>query len=143
MSNGTSTPPRATDRTPPARRGSQLGRLVVGDYVGQPAGEAAQAVRRAGLRPGLDRSFGLEAELLGTVVAQEPLAGDDLARNGMVTLYVAAPGMAREDEDGDERVAHSFNAAAASETPALALTEEVGGPQAATERPRVAQASSP
>jgi hypothetical protein len=74
---------------------------VVGEYVGQAAGDAAQAVRRAGLRPGLDRSFGCEAELIGLVVAQEPAAGGDLARNGMVTLYVAAPGNAPVDEDTD------------------------------------------
>ncbi len=74
---------------------------MVGEYVGQAAGDAAQAVRRAGLRPGLDRSFGCEAELIGLVVAQEPAAGGDLARNGMVTLYVAAPGSAPVDEDAD------------------------------------------
>jgi pyruvate/2-oxoglutarate dehydrogenase complex dihydrolipoamide acyltransferase (E2) component len=71
---------------------------VVGEYVGQPAGDAAQAVRRAGLCPGLDRSFGCEAELIGLVVAQEPASGSDLARNGMVTLYVAAPGAGPMDE---------------------------------------------
>ena len=70
------------------------GRQVVGDYVGQPASDAAQAVRRAGLRPGLDRSFGCASELVGQVVAQEPTAGSDLTRNGLVTLYVAAPGVA-------------------------------------------------
>ena len=67
--------------------------------MGQPAGDAAQAVRRAGLRPGLDRSFGCAEELTGLVVEQEPTAGSDLARNGMVTLYVAAPG--NEPVDGD------------------------------------------
>jgi len=56
-------------------------------------------VRRAGLCPGLDRSFGCEAELIGLVVAQEPAAGSDLARNGMVTLYVAAPGAGPMDEE--------------------------------------------
>jgi hypothetical protein len=65
----------------------------------QPAGDAAQGVRRSGLCPGLDRSFGCEAELIGLVVAQEPAAGSDLARNGMVTLYVAAPGSGPMDEE--------------------------------------------
>jgi len=60
--------------------------------VGEPAGQAAQAVRRAGLRPGLDRSFGCAPELVGQVVAQEPPAGGELPRNGLVTLFVAAPG---------------------------------------------------
>ncbi len=81
-------------------RSAPSGRLPVGDYVGHPAAQAAQAVRRAGLRPGLDRSFGCEAALTGLVVAQEPPAGDELARNGMVTLYVAAPDRARPAESG-------------------------------------------
>lgn len=91
MSNGA--PPAQTQR----RRGTlssrgPAGRLLVGDHVGQAAAQAAQAVRRAGLRPGLDRSFGCDAEEVGRVVAQDPAAGSELARNGMVTLYVAAPG---------------------------------------------------
>jgi hypothetical protein len=72
--------------TPPS------GRLTVGDYVGAPAGEAAEAVRRAGLKPGLDRQVGYPAESVGRVVAQEPPAGETQQRGGIVTLYVAAPG---------------------------------------------------
>jgi hypothetical protein len=101
MNDRTAVPEREIQRAKTARRGSPSGRLVVGEYVGQAAGDAAQAVRRAGLKPGLDRSFGCEAELTGLVVAQEPVAGGDLARNGMVTLYVAAPGNAPPDEDTD------------------------------------------
>lgn len=74
------------------RRGGTTGRQTVGEYTGQRAGDAAQAVRRAGLRPGLERSFGCDPSLLGLVVSQEPAAGSALARNGMVTLHVAAPG---------------------------------------------------
>jgi hypothetical protein len=59
-------------------------------------------VRRAGLRPGLDRSFGYAQDQLGTVVAQEPPPGSDLGRNGLVTLYVAAPGPAAPDGDGGD-----------------------------------------
>jgi PASTA domain-containing protein len=92
MTDRTAVPERVSQRAKTARRGGGSGSQTVGDYVGQPAGEAAQAVRRAGLRPGLDRSFGCPAELIGLVVAQDPAAGSDLARNGMVTLYVAAPG---------------------------------------------------
>jgi hypothetical protein len=89
-----------SQRAKTARRGGGgAGPQAVGDYVGQPAGEAAQAVRRAGLRAGLDRSFGCPAELTGLVVAQDPAAGSGLARNGMVTLYVAARG--GEPPDGD------------------------------------------
>jgi hypothetical protein len=79
--------PRRATRGP----GGTVGRLTVVDYVGQPAAHGAQAVRRAGLRPGLDRSFGCEPDLIGMIVAQDPPAGSDIARNAMVTLYVAAP----------------------------------------------------
>lgn len=99
MTDRTAVPERTSQRVKSARRGGSSGQQAVGDYVGQPAGDAAQAVRRAGLRPGLDRSFGCPAELIGLVVAQEPAAGSDMARNGMVTLYVAAPG--GELVDGD------------------------------------------
>jgi hypothetical protein len=99
MTDRTAALERGIARAKTARRGGPSGRQAVGDYVGQPAGDAAQAVRRAGLRPGLDRSFGCAEELIGLVVAQEPTAGSDLARNGMVTLYVAAPG--NEPVEGD------------------------------------------
>ncbi len=101
MTERTAVPERVSQRAKTARRGGATGSQTVGDYVGQPAGEAAQAVRRAGLRPGLDRSFGCPLELIGLVVAQEPVAGSDLARNGMVTLYVAAPGGEQLDSDPD------------------------------------------
>jgi hypothetical protein len=72
---------------------------TVGEYVGQRASEAAQAVRCAGLKPGLDRSFGHASELFGSVVRQEPTPGSELARSGLVTLYVAAPGAGPSGED--------------------------------------------
>jgi hypothetical protein len=74
-----------------ARPAARPARLIAGDYVGQRAGEAAQAVRCAGLKPGLDRCFGHPAELVGQVVEQHPEPGAELARNDLVTLYVAAP----------------------------------------------------
>jgi PASTA domain len=120
MSDRTATPARGTQRAKTARRGGLSGRLVVGEYVGQVAGEAAQAVRRAGLRPGLDRSFGCEAELIGLVVAQEPPAGSDLARNGMVTLYVATPGNAPVDESTDAPETIGDPPGSAPAAPALA-----------------------
>ena len=101
MTDRTASTGRTVERVKSARRGGPSGRQAVGDYVGQPAGDAAQAVRRAGLRPGLDRSFGCAEELIGLVVAQEPTAGSSLARNGMVTLYVAAPGSEPIDERTD------------------------------------------
>jgi hypothetical protein len=101
MTDRTASAGRAVERSKSARRGGPSGRQAVGDYVGQPAGDAAQAVRRAGLRPGLDRSFGCAEELIGLVVAQEPTAGSSMARNGMVTLYVAAPGSEPIDEGAD------------------------------------------
>lgn len=88
MSNETTAVKRPTGD----RRGGATGSQTVGEYTGQRAGDAAQAVRRAGLRPGLERSFGCDPSLLGLVVSQEPVAGSALARNGMVTLHVAAPG---------------------------------------------------
>ncbi len=102
MSQRTAVPERVSERAKSARRAGALNGQAVGDYVGQPAGEAAQAVRRAGLRPGLDRSFGCPAELRGLVVAQDPTAGSELARNGMVTLYVAAPGSDPLHQDTDD-----------------------------------------
>jgi hypothetical protein len=95
VSSTSTAPSQATQRV---GRGGPAGRQRVGEYVGEPAGQAAQAVRRAGLRPGLDRSFGCAPELVGRVVSQEPPAGGELPRNGLVTLYVAAPGAAPEDE---------------------------------------------
>jgi hypothetical protein len=82
------------ERAAKPRRRGPLRLQTVGDYAGQPAGEAAQAVRRAGLKPGLERSFGSAPELRGQIVAQEPQGGSELARNGLVALYVAAPGSA-------------------------------------------------
>jgi hypothetical protein len=79
-----------------ARRGAPSRLQRVESFVGVLANEAAQAVRRAGLKPGLERSFGCEPELTGRVVAQEPEPGAELARNGLVTLYVAAPAAAAE-----------------------------------------------
>jgi hypothetical protein len=96
-------------------------------------------VRRAGLKPGLDRSFGCEPELLGLVVAQEPAAGDDLARNGMVILYVAAPGNAPMDEDTDVRPEGLGPASASVASPPVVVLE-VDAPQAP---PRVRRPRKP
>jgi hypothetical protein len=94
MSDRTATPARTRQHAPGTGRGGLVGRLTVGDYLGRTAADAAQAVRCTGLKPGLDRSFDCDPELFGQVVAQQPEAGSDLPRNGMVTLYVAAPGAA-------------------------------------------------
>ena len=99
MNNGTATAAHGARRTRQTRRVAPQGRLIVGDYVGETAAEAARAIRRAGLRPGLERSLGCEPELLGQVVAQEPPAESELARNAMVILHVAAPALAAADED--------------------------------------------
>jgi hypothetical protein len=76
---------------PAAPRRSPRGAVIVGDYLGEPAAEAARAVRRVGLRPGLDRHFGGEPHTIGLVLAQEPGAGSEAPRGAMVTLYVSAP----------------------------------------------------
>jgi hypothetical protein len=82
--------PTATS-VPTAPRRSARGAVVVGDYLGEPAAEAARAVRRLGLRPGLDRQFGGEPHTIGLVLAQEPQPGGEAPRGAMVTLYVSAP----------------------------------------------------
>ncbi|HEY5260895.1 MAG TPA: PASTA domain-containing protein [Solirubrobacteraceae bacterium] len=137
MNDRTAVQPRRTQRAKSTRRGGPAGRQVVGEYVGQPAGDAAQAVRRAGLCPGLDRSFGCEAELIGLVVAQEPAAGSDLARNGMVTLYVAAPGAGPMDEE--PAATEAVDEAPVTVTAVLA---EIEPPDAAS-RPRRARRRKP
>ncbi len=104
MSDSATAPAPATQRVSAPVRREPPGRVIVGDYVGQLAASAVQAVRRAGLRPGLDRSFGCEADLIGLTVAQDPPAGCEITRNGIVTLYVAAPGAAAEpDGQGADR----------------------------------------
>jgi len=92
MQDTATTSTQIAERAAKPRRGGPSRLQTVGDYAGQLAGEAAQAVRRAGLKPGLERSFGFAAELRGQIVAQEPEVGSELGRNGLVTLYVAAPG---------------------------------------------------
>jgi hypothetical protein len=87
------------------------GRLVVAEHVGQTAAQAAQAVRRSGLRPGLERSLGCAPEVIGQVIAQEPSGGSELARNAMVTLYIGAPGAGPLDIGEDSRLEHPANPA--------------------------------
>jgi hypothetical protein len=98
MQDTVATSRQLAERAAKPRRGGPSRLQTVGDYAGQLAGEAAQAVRRTGLKPGLERSFGFTPELRGQIVAQEPQGGSELARNGLVTLYVAAPGSAPLDE---------------------------------------------
>ncbi|HEX4188585.1 MAG TPA: PASTA domain-containing protein [Solirubrobacteraceae bacterium] len=83
--------------------------LRVSEYVGQSAAAAAQAIRRAGLRPGLERSLGCEPEAIGHVLEQDPPAGSELARNALVTLYVGAPGPAPGGEQPDEQPAQNID----------------------------------
>jgi hypothetical protein len=56
---------------------------------------------RAGLRASAADearcSLGCEPEVIGRVVAQHAPAGAELARNVIVTLYVAAPGAIPDD----------------------------------------------
>ncbi len=129
MNDRTAAASQAGERTAKPRRSGPSGRQVVGDYVGQHASDAAQAVRRAGLRPGLDRSFGCAPELVGQVVEQEPTAGSDLARNGLVTLYVAAPGVA-------EIAADEHPAPASPPVPAALDAPDEDAPSSAERRRR-------
>jgi PASTA domain len=104
MNATTAMPARTAEHGTEGQRGKPRG-LVVNEYVGQTAADAATSIRRAGLRPGLERSLGCDPELVGQVIAQEPPAGSELARNAMVTLYVAAPGAAPDDESLDPQPA--------------------------------------
>jgi hypothetical protein len=123
-----------------AGRRKALGEVVVRDYVGQTAAEAALAIRRAGLRPGLERAFGCEAERLGQVVAQEPATGSHLARSAMVTLYVGAPGSTPVDEEPVEHPTLSFEA-----DPPFAPRDEASAAEAHVhpEMPRVRRRRKP
>lgn len=119
MSNrGTAAPTREPDSA--ARPRTQRRSLTVAKYVGQDAADAAVAIRRAGLRPGLERSFGCEPELLGQVVHQEPPAGSEVARNAMITLHVAAPAAtpAREESHSPPTDATQIEPAPAADTQA-------------------------
>jgi hypothetical protein len=124
MNARTATPGRAAERGAEGSRGKPQGRLVVSEYVGQTAAVAAQTIRRAGLRPGLERSFDCDPELVGQVVAQEPPAGSELARNMMVTLYVGAPGAVPDDESPDRQPVR--NPAASSPVTAQASLPDDG-----------------
>lgn len=76
--------------------------VSVDDYLGVSAGDAARALRRAGLRPALDRQVGHAPETVGLVVAQDPAGGQMQPRGAMVTLYVAAPGPGEAPDQADE-----------------------------------------
>jgi len=115
------------------------GRLLVGDYVGLAASEAALAIRRAGLRPGLDRSFGYTADIVGQVVAQKPLTGCDLARNGLVTLYVAAGAVAAPAAEVGELPPTPEQPARVDPARASILPERPSTVPARTRRPRKAR----
>jgi hypothetical protein len=65
---------------------------VAADYVGCAATDAARAIRRAGLRPKLERSLGSEPGTYGQVVGQEPAGGEAIGGDQTVLLRVAAPG---------------------------------------------------
>jgi hypothetical protein len=98
--------------------------VTVAEHVGERASVAVQSVRRAGLKPALERSFGCEPEQIGGVIAQEPAAGSHLARNSMVTLYVGAPG----DEQPAERGEEAAGAAASVAHADLSLAGDRGRP---------------
>ncbi|HEX4836945.1 MAG TPA: PASTA domain-containing protein [Solirubrobacteraceae bacterium] len=138
MSNTTAAPARSSQR---AQRGAPSGRLTVGEYVGQRAAQAAQAVRRAGLRPGMNRSFGCDPELVGLVIAQEPASGSELARNGLVTLYVAAPGADPDQEALDAPAAAELDQP--HDAPSEPVEAVLGEVQESPEQPRVRRRRKP
>jgi hypothetical protein len=105
--------------------GAAPGRLTVGDYIGVPAAEAARAVRRAGLRPGLDRQLGHDGATVGLVVAQDPEPGSSHQRGGMVVLFVGAP-HPRDGRKAEER----------EEPPAACALQEMPGARSGSAHPQ-------
>lgn len=99
------------------------GRVHVGDYVGQLAAEATQAVRRAGLRPGLDRCQGYEPAQIGHVIAQDPDAGSEVPRNSIITLHVAAPAPSAAHEPAETGHAGHDAPAPEVDTPSTSMSE--------------------
>jgi hypothetical protein len=73
---------------------------IVADYLGREASEAAREIRRSGLRPVLERSFGWTPELCGQVVEQQPSAHQRVGADLTVRLGVAAPGAAPAQRTG-------------------------------------------
>jgi hypothetical protein len=124
--------PTATS-VPAAPRRSARGAVVVGDYLGEPAAEAARAVRRLGLRPGLDREFGGEPHTIGLVLAQEPQPGGEAPRGAMVTLYVSAPAAGGQEPQAE--LDQARDVPAPSDDPP-APPSPPGGGSASTERAR-------
>lgn len=108
----------ATDSTSPGAtsRGVTRNGVRTEGYVGLRALEAAQAVRRVGLKPALERSLGWGAEHVGQVVEQEPGEGAELARNSMVKLYVGAPGEDAFKDAGTRPQSHEQGAREAERT---------------------------
>ncbi len=142
MSNTLTAPRRAASAKETPRRGETPGRLKVGDHVGALAAHAAQAVRRSGLRPGLERSFGGAADLIGRIVAQEPAPGEELARNGMVTLYVAVPTPAESEATTDVHAGRAMPLEPTPASPPAASDHGVqGSPRARRTRKRRPEAT--
>jgi len=92
----------------------------VDDYDRRPAADAAIALRRAGLRPALERTFHWGDDTHGLVVAQEPSAGSEVPLDSTVLLFVSAPGERDETDTDGETVA-------ADEPAAHAAPNEVSG----------------
>lgn len=140
MSNAAAASSPTDQGTRAARRRAVAGCLIVADHVGEAAADAAQAVRRTGLKPGLERSFGWESALIGLVVAQEPGAGEEVTRNGLVRLYIAAPAAGESVELADpvpsSVSAASHERAAPSQPPPPRRRRRKSRPDVRTASPR-------
>jgi PASTA domain len=95
-------------------------RVTVEDYDHQSAADAAIALRRAGLRPALERTFHWGEDTHGLVVAQEPAAGNEVPLDSTVLLFVSAPGERAEADSAGKAVAPD-------EIPADVVAGEVTG----------------
>jgi PASTA domain len=143
MSEIEAAPNRAAPGSRSPRRGPPAAQLVAGDYLGQQASVAAQAIRRMDLRPGLERSFDDDA-VIGVVLGQDPAPGESVARGGMVTLYVAAPsagaaGKPPGPPDGQQITASVVIPAAA---PLGAASSEATAPRRRSRKPGLARSAA-
>jgi hypothetical protein len=101
--------------SPTKRAGSARATTIVQEFDRAPAAQAAVAVRRAGLRPALERTFHWGEDTHGLVVAQEPPAGSEVALDSTVLLFISAPGERRSEPDAGELVGDERQAEASSE----------------------------
>lgn len=89
-----------------AARGGNARLVELGDWVGMPGAEAAEAARSMGFRPAMELVDA--AGEPGVVVEQEPEAGTPVSRNCFVTLLIASNARVGQDADLGDQVEDDF-----------------------------------